>query len=526
MKKTILSLVVLFCTVTSVNAQQLLKGDMNDDGDLTIGDVTALVEMIKNGERVHIDLNMGLTEADNTKLYGTWETSDHESIVIFDETGAVYNNKKYSYQYYPNLQKLVLSDTESGLAKVMLFVNKESDAQISIFDNKITDFVLYDLSPEMVKVESITLSQTSLELTVDDIETIVATVLPEKAHQKVTWSSSDETVTIVDENGVVTAIEEGTAIITCTATDGSGVSATCEVTITPNAILVTDITLSPSSLELFFGKTATIKATVTPDDAHNKEVIWTSSNEAVATVKDGVVTAVTYGTTTITCTAKDKSGVSSTCEVRVDHEYVDLGLRSGTLWATCNIGAEDPADVGNYFAWGEIAPKETYTWEKYIHCNGANNKQIKYCVNADCWDGEGEPDNLTVLKSEDDAATQLWGSDWRMPTSGQLAELNECPRKEYVIKQYNGYSVIGVEIHNRVYGQPTIFLPIAGYINNSNTVNSDIGYYWSSWNSNSGKYTASTLQITVDNENQKLTSMNIVYKNRCFGMPIRAVRKK
>ncbi|MBQ6085671.1 MAG: Ig domain-containing protein [Bacteroidaceae bacterium] len=526
MKKTILSLVVLFCTVTSVNAQQLLKGDMNDDGDLTIGDVTALVEMIKNGERVHIDLNMGLTEADNTKLYGTWETADHESIVIFDETGAVYNNKKYSYQYYPNLQKLVLSDTESGLAKVMLFVNKESDAQISIFDNKIADFVLYDLSPEMVKVESITLSQTSLELTVDDIEAIVATVLPENAHQKVAWSSSDETVATVDENGVVTAIEEGTAIITCTATDGSGVSATCEVTITPNAILVTDITLSQSSLELFFGKTATIEATVTPDDAHNKEVIWTSSNEAVATVENGVVTAVTYGTTTITCTAKDKSGVLSTCEVRVDHEYVDLGLRSGTLWATCNIGAEDPADVGNYFAWGETSPKLSYSWSNYAHCNGTSSTITKYCTDASVWAGSGNIDGLTVLQSTDDAATQLWGSDWRMPTSGQLAELNECPRKEYVIKQYNDYSVIGVEIHNRVYGQPTIFLPIAGYINNSNIVNSDFGYYWSSWNSNSGKYTASTLQITVDNENQKLTNMNIVYKSRCFGMPIRAVRKK
>ena len=527
MKKTILSLVVLFCTMTSVNAQQLLKGDMNDDDDLTIGDVTILVEMIKNGERVHIDLNMGLTEADNTKLFGTWETSDHESIVIFDETGAVYNNTKYSYQYYPNLQKLVLSDTESGLTKVMLFVDKKSDTQISMFDNKIADFVLYDLSPEVVKVESITLSQTSLELTVDDVETIVATVLPEKAHQKVNWSSSDVSVATVDENGVVTAIEEGTAIITCTATDGSGVFATCEVTITANAILVTDITLSQPSLELFFGKTATIEATVTPDDAHNKEVIWTSSNEAVATVKDGVVTAVTYGTTTITCTAKDKSGVSSTCEVRVDHEYVDLGLRSKTLWATCNIGAEDPADVGDYFAWGEIEPKETYTWGTYIHCNGASNKQIKYCINAGYWDGEGEnPDGLIALKSEDDAATQLWGDEWCMPTSGDLAELNECPRKEYSTRQYNGQTVVGVEIYNRVIGFPSIFIPISGYINNGKITNPTFGYCWSATNSEEGMITASTFQIEIDQENSRAGTLDIVPKNRCYGMPIRPVRKK
>ena len=83
MKKTILSLVVLFCTVTSVNAQQLLKGDMNDDDDLTIGDVTILVEMIKNGERVYIDTNIGMFEPDNTTLYGTWETADRGSQVPF-----------------------------------------------------------------------------------------------------------------------------------------------------------------------------------------------------------------------------------------------------------------------------------------------------------------------------------------------------------------------------------------------------------------------------------------------------------
>ena len=391
MKKTILSLVVLFCTMTSVNAQQLLKGDMNDDGDLTIGDVTALVEMIKNEERVYIDTSIGMFEPDKTTLYGTWETADHESIVIFDETGAVYNNKKYSYQYYPNLQKLVLSDTESGLTKVMLFVEKKSDTEISIFDNKIADFVLYDLSPEVVKVESITLSQTSLELTVDGTETIVATVLPEKAHQKVAWSSSDETVVTVDENGVVTAVAIGTTTVICSATDGSEVSETIQVAVIPNAILVTDITLSQSSLTLEVGNAKTLEAAVSPEEADNKEVSWSSSDVSVAVVdENGMVTAVSPGTTTITCEAIDGSGVKATCDVLVDHKYVDLGLTSGTLWATMNIGAEDPADVGTYFAWGEIAPKESYIWGNYIHCNEANNKQIKYCINADYWDGEGE----------------------------------------------------------------------------------------------------------------------------------------
>lgn len=525
MKKTILSLVVLFCTVTSVNAQQLLKGDMNDDGDLTIGDVTALVEMIKNEERVYIDTSIGMFEPDNTTLYGTWETADHESIVIFDETGAVYNNKKYSYQYYPNLQKLVLSDTESGLTKVMLFVEKKSDTEISIFDNKIADFVLYDLSPEVVKVESITLSQKSLELTVDDTETIVATVLPEKAHQKVNWSSSDETIATVDEEGMVTAIAVGATTIICSATDGSGVFATCEVTIMPNATLVTDITLSQTSLELFIGKKSRIEATVLPEDADNTEVIWSSSDESVATVEAGMVKGVKAGTVTIICTAKDMSGVSATCEVYVDHEYVDLGLESGTLWATCNLGAEDPADIGDYFAWGEIEPKSMYDWSTYLrHSNGTNTSITKYCFDVTVWAGEGEPDKIRTLKSEDDAATQLWGEDWSMPTQTQVSELMGCPNTKFVTRQYNGKAIKGLEI-NRIFGLPSIFLPISGYLSGDTANIIDETFYWSKTNA-SESLTARALKIYTPVDREDYYLMRVVDQDRCYGITIRPVHRK
>ena len=102
MKKTILSLVVLFCTLTSVNAQQLLKGDMNDDGDLTIGDVTALVEIVMGRkEPIPIDFSIAMTTVDNERLYGTWVTQDNEKIVVFDETSALYNDIKFSYDYFP-----------------------------------------------------------------------------------------------------------------------------------------------------------------------------------------------------------------------------------------------------------------------------------------------------------------------------------------------------------------------------------------------------------------------------------------
>ncbi len=243
MKKTILSLIVLFCTITSVNAQQLLKGDMNDDGDLTIGDVTALVEIVMGRkEPIPIDFSIAMTTVDNERLYGTWVTQDNEKIVVFDETSALYNDIKFSYDYFPNMGKLILSDKVSGLTKVILFVEKTSDSQIHIFDNELGDNIEYLMS-NAKKVKNITLSSSSLELSVDETEILSATITPTNARQIVKWRSSNEEVATV-AGGVVSAVGEGTATITCSATDGTEKTATCEVTVTKKMIRVTDITLS------------------------------------------------------------------------------------------------------------------------------------------------------------------------------------------------------------------------------------------------------------------------------------------
>lgn len=96
-----------------------------------------------------------------------------------------------------------------------------------------------------------------------------------------------------------------------------------------------------------------------------------------------------------------------------EHEYIDLGLPSGTLWATMNIGASSPEDYGDYFAWGETAPKDVYDWSTYKWCNGSSNTLTKYCFNSS-YGNNGFVDNLTELDPEDDAATVNWGQDWRM----------------------------------------------------------------------------------------------------------------
>lgn len=104
------------------------------------------------------------------------------------------------------------------------------------------------------------------------------------------------------------------------------------------------------------------------------------------------------------------------------HAYVDLGLPSGTLWATCNVGADTPEGFGDYFAWGETTPKTTYNWSTYQYCNGDYDQMTKYCDRPD-FGYNGFTDNLTVLQPMDDAATTNWGNGWCMPTDDQWGEL-------------------------------------------------------------------------------------------------------
>ena len=99
-------------------------------------------------------------------------------------------------------------------------------------------------------------------------------------------------------------------------------------------------------------------------------------------------------------------------ENETGYEWVDLGLPSGTLWATCNVGANSPEEYGDYFAWGETQTKNVYNWGVYRLCGGSQNTMKKYCTNS----SYGMVDNLTALESEDDAATVNWGSEWQTPT--------------------------------------------------------------------------------------------------------------
>ena len=169
-----------------------------------------------------------------------------------------------------------------------------------------------------VAVESVDLNRTSLSLKEGDSATLTAWVCPENATNKsVNWHSSNNSVATVS-GGVVTAVSQGSATITATAADGSGRSASCSVTVTGD-ILVNCIEVCPCSLSLVVDQSDFLEATVCPVDATNPNIVWSSSNTAVATVNptSGFVIAKSPGDATIYATAQDGSGVAGTCSLTV-----------------------------------------------------------------------------------------------------------------------------------------------------------------------------------------------------------------
>ena len=175
-------------------------------------------------------------------------------------------------------------------------------------------------------VTGISLNKTNTTIYVGNTETLTATITPSNAYNKnLTWTTSNSGVATVS-NGKITAKAPGTATITATASDGSGKKATCTVTVRQ---LVTGISLSKTTTAIFVGSAETIKATVSPSNASNKEVTWTTSNSGVATVSNGTITAKAVGTATITATAADGSGKKATCTVTVKDNKVISNLKPG-----------------------------------------------------------------------------------------------------------------------------------------------------------------------------------------------------
>ena len=183
-------------------------------------------------------------------------------------------------------------------------------------------------------------------------------------------------------------------------------------------------------------------------------------------------------------------------------EAVDLGLPSGTLWSNMNIGATAPEEYGNYYAWGETKPKETYNWSTYQHGNSSSTL-TKY----------NSTDGKTILEPEDDAATVNLGGTWRMPTIEEIQELiDNCTWTWKALNNINGYEV-------RSTNGNSIFLPAAGYYDEGNLSSVGIiGLYWSSTLDTSGG-SDSAFRVTIAQSDIYRLSVH-----RFIGQSIRPVK--
>ncbi|MCR5159352.1 MAG: hypothetical protein K6D37_09555 [Prevotella sp.] len=155
------------------------------------------------------------------------------------------------------------------------------------------------------------------------------------------------------------------------------------------------------------------------------------------------------------------------------HKYVDLGLPSGALWATCNVGASSPEEAGGYYAWGEIEEKDSYSWATYKWCDGTqpkvtNPSLTKYCDRG----GYGALDGKISLELEDDVAHVKWGGSWHIPTEAEILELiNNCEHEWTTVNDVSGMIFRGANGNS-------IFIPAAGSKKNE-TLSTGEGEYWS-----------------------------------------------
>ncbi len=189
-----------------------------------------------------------------------------------------------------------------------------------------------------VSVTGVSLNKTALTLAEGLSETLVATVSPSGAtNKKVTWTSSNSTVASVDQNGKVTANEAGNATITVETEDG-GFTANCEVTVTA-VYHVTGVALNKTQLSLNVGASETLTPTVSPSNATDKSVTWSSSNSSVASVSNGTVTAVAAGSATITVKTND-GNKTATCTVTVSEVAVTSVTLSKTSTTLVRGGSE------------------------------------------------------------------------------------------------------------------------------------------------------------------------------------------
>jgi uncharacterized protein YjdB len=313
------------------------------DGKIAISDSVAATTVFKCYLEDTSNANSTRLKIGTTDLY----TNNADGLRMFEMT----TDEAGKHWHYRGENKNLLwffkdTDSSDGYTDTSNTYKYYLECTDGIFtDNHVSNTSLSNsntpkiyLFVEKIPVTGVTVDPTTAAIAIGEETQLTATVAPEIASiQTVTWSSSDTAIATVDSTGKVTGKAAGTATITATTTDG-GYKDSCEVTV--STVAVTGVSLDKTSVTLEIGRETELIATVLPENATNKNVSWSSSNDAVATVENGIVEGIAEGTAVITVTTED-GGETATCSVTVIQPIVRAGYvitiaDSGTVYALSN----------------------------------------------------------------------------------------------------------------------------------------------------------------------------------------------
>jgi uncharacterized protein YjdB len=331
-------------------------------------------------------------------------------------------------------------------------------------------------------LNSVSIDPASVTLALNEEKSLSLILDPSDSEVTIYWESSNNSVAQVQMTSKTTAKVKGLAAGPATLTAHAGnLTATCAVTVqSGSAVPVQSVTLNKHELELSVGQQFQLVATVLPDNATEKGVVWSSNVQSSKLYIDtnGMVTGLQACEATVTVRCKDNAYIYDTCKITVTgessgttEEVVDLGLPSGIKWRSMNVGASKPEDYGNYYAWAETSPKSSYTSSNYKY--PATNLGDGMIVYAKYDSTPIHGDGKTVLEPEDDAASVNLGNGWRTPTFNEFKELREkCTWAWTTRNGVNGMLVTGPN-------GKSIFLPGGGWYSNTTlTGKTTYGSYW------------------------------------------------
>ena len=327
-------------TVTAVSAGSAIITAKSDDGGKTATCNVTVNSKIVAVTGVSLDnTSLELEEGEEYSLKATVQPANASNKQVSwksgDETIATVSDGKVK-AIKPGSTTITVSTSDG---------NKTASCSIKV-------------NEKIYHVESVSLDKTSLELTEGDEATLTATVLPENANNKnILWSSSNENVATVS-NGLVKAVAPGTTSIIAKSEDG-GKSAQCNVIVKEKIYPVESVTLDMTSMVLTEGDEARLLATVQPENATNKKLIWTSSDDTIVSVSEGVIKALMPGTATVTVETED-GGKTANCQITVNAKYYPVE----------NIILDKSSIV--------MIPGQSYSLSATIKPDNATDKSIKW----------------------------------------------------------------------------------------------------------------------------------------------------